>query len=299
MKITGQILLLGSNGYVGRAFANELHQRRLPFVAPVRPACGNLALRENVVRLFDELRPGCVINAAGWPGTPNVDATADFPERCIDSNLGIPAQLARVCTEREIPLGHVSTGCIYFGTPGDAPGFTETHAPNFGFASQDAGLYSRCKDLAEKSIEFFDARSWIWRLRMPFESADGPRNFLSKLLRYPRLLDVRNSISCLPEFVERSVDCITKGVPFGTYNLTNPGSLTTREITAFLEKHGLHPQGGRWEFFSDEAEFLGAAARVRRASCVLDCTKAEQAGIGMRPIGRALEETLSQWRKAR
>jgi dTDP-4-dehydrorhamnose reductase len=292
------ILLLGSNGYVGSAFAKELTARDLQFAAPVRAECGNLADIKNVERLFESIRPSFVINAAGWPGTPNVDATAEFPVRCIESNLSIPSNLASVCAQQGIPLGHVSTGCIYFGTPLDAAGFTEEHAPNFGFASKDAGLYSRCKDLAEQCILRSGTKAWIWRLRMPFESLDGPRNFLSKLLRYPRLLEARNSISCLPEFAARGIDCLVHGIPYGIYNLTNPGALTTREITEHFARVGLLPPGGQWCFFASEEEFLGTVARVRRAACVLDTSKAENAGIGMRPIETALTETLAQWKPA-
>jgi 3,5-epimerase/4-reductase len=292
------ILLLGSNGYIGSAFAKELTARGLPFLAPMRSECGNLAIINNVQRLFETTRPSFVINAAGWPGTPNVDATEQFPVRCIESNVSIPSNLATVCAQKGIPLGHVSTGCIYFGTPPNATGFTEEHPPNFGFASKDAGIYSRCKDLAEQCILRSGGKAWIWRLRMPFESQDGPRNFLSKLLRYPRLLDARNSISCLPEFVARCIDCLLNGIPYGIYNLTNPGALTTREITQYLERVGLLPSTGQWLFFASEEEFLSTVARVRRAACVLDTSKAERAGIGMRPIETALAETLAQWKPA-
>ena len=69
---------------------------------------------------------------------------------------------------------------------------------------------------------------YIWRLRIPFNEVDNPRNYLTKLMRYPRLLEAANSISQLEEFVAATFACWEKRVPFGTYNVTNPGHVTTR-----------------------------------------------------------------------
>ena len=49
-------------------------------------------------------------------------------------------------------------------------------------------------------------------------------------MRYDRLLQAENSLSHLPEFAAACLDCLEKVVPFGTYNMTNPGSVTTRDV---------------------------------------------------------------------
>ena len=71
-----------------------------------------------------------------------------------------------------------------------------------------------------------------------FPSTDSttPRNYLSKLMRYSRLLNATNSISELQEFVEASLLCWEMRVPFGIYNMTNPGAVTTREVADLIKK---------------------------------------------------------------
>ena len=67
------ILLLGSSGYMGQAFATELRRRGDSFIPLTRKAISYADFN----LLFDfvrKLRPEFIINAAGYPGNPNVDA---------------------------------------------------------------------------------------------------------------------------------------------------------------------------------------------------------------------------------
>ena len=141
------------------------------------------------------------------------------------------------------------------------------------------------------------ASCYLWRLRIPFDHVDSPRNYLSKLLSYARLLEAENSISHLGDFVSACLACHEKQVPFGTYNLTNPGTVTTHEVAALLRER-IAP-AKTFDFFSDESEFMRLAAKTPRSNCVMDTTKSETAGIAMRPIAEALDEALSRWSPAR
>ena len=42
---------------------------------------------------------------------------------------------------------------------------------------------------------------------------------------------------------------------------------------------------------------MNEAAKTPRSNCVLDTTKAERAGIGMRPVEEAVRESLSKMAK--
>ncbi|MCX7888004.1 MAG: dTDP-4-dehydrorhamnose reductase, partial [Verrucomicrobiae bacterium] len=86
-------------------------------------------------------------------------------------------------------------------------------------------FYSGCKALGEEVLAGAP-QCYIWRPRLPFNEVDNPRNFLSKLMRYEKLLDVRNSISQLDEFVRACLECWQRRVAFGIYNMTTPGSIT-------------------------------------------------------------------------
>jgi hypothetical protein len=48
----------------------------------------------------------------------------------------------------------------------------------------------------------------------------------------------------------------------------------------------------QFQFFDDEEQFMNKAAKTPRSNCVLDTTKAEKAGIGMRAIEEAMRESI-------
>jgi hypothetical protein len=80
--------------------------------------------------------------------------------------------------------------------------------------------------------------------------------------------------------------CWEKRVPFGTYNVTNPGKVTTREVASLMRKTGVGDK--EFCFFSCEEEFLRLAAKTPRASCVLDPGKILSYGIEMTELHEAI-----------
>ena len=136
-------------------------------------------------------------------------------------------------------------------------------------------------------------QTFIWRLRIPFNGEDSPRNYLSKLVRYARLLEAENSISHLDEFVRACCECWTRRVPFGTYNVTNTGSVTTRRVTELIQQYLLPEKS--YEFFADEAEFMQQAAKTPRSNCVMDNSKLLATGIVMSPVEDAIIRSLQNW----
>lgn len=89
------------------------------------------------------------------------------------------------------------------------------------------------------------------------------------------------------------LDLWQAGAPFGTYNLTNPGYVTTREVVALLRRH-LAPKRD-FSFFTSDAEFYATAAKTPRSNCVLDSQKAIAAGARLPEVGEALEEAVTSW----
>jgi len=203
--------------------------------------------------------------------------------------------LADVLGARGIRWGHVSSGCIYNGAHADGSGFTEDDEPEFVISDSRAGWYAHTKWMAERLLR--DAPGVvIWRPRIPFEPHDNERNYLTKLMRYDRLLEVRNSISHLEEFAAATVQSLQDRIPDGIYNATNPGSILTSEAAEALRRHGVCRK--EFQFFSSEAEFLSHPGRVYRASCVLSPGKLAAHGIRMFDVHESLERTLRAWKSA-
>ena len=179
-----------------------------------------------------------MINAAGSTGKPNVDACELVNYESLLGNAVFPGIIREVCEDIKISWGHVSSGCIYSGRRPDGKGWREEDEPNFSFRSSPCSFYSGTKALGEEVLEGAE-NCFIWRLRIPFNHESSPRNYLQKLLNYENLLEAENSVSHLGEVCQKCIECFTKEVEPGVYNMTNPGSITTSQVTNWMIEEGL------------------------------------------------------------
>jgi dTDP-4-dehydrorhamnose reductase len=279
---------------VGQAYQALLKRKGLAF-RNLRRSDVDYANAATLRAAFLADKPEFVINAAGYTGKPNVDACELHKAECLLGNAVLPGIVAQACEAAGIPWGHVSSGCIYSGDGPGEKGFTERDEPNFTFRSNHCSFYSGTKGLGEEVLAG-RPNVFIWRLRIPFDGVENPRNYLTKLMRYPRLLEATNSISELDEFVDATLACWTKRVPFGTYNVTNPGKVTTREVVELIRRSGVCRKD--FSFFSSEDEFMRTAAKTPRSNCVMDSSKLAAVGIELTPVQDALERDLKGWKKA-
>jgi len=312
------ILLLGATGYIGEAFARALRDRKQEFIALSRKQFDYTRF-DVLLEFLRKNRPTFLVNAAGYTGKPNVDACEDAKADTLAGNTLFPEMLAHACLVENISWGHVSSGCIFSGAkivenavtrvekdmtkPGlrDLPetnhdavrGYTETDHPNFTFRDPPCSFYSGTKGLAEEVIAGM-GQSYIWRLRIPFDEYDNPRNYLSKLQRYEKVYDNVNSISHRADFVNACLDLWEKQAPFGTYNITNPGYITSHQVVRMIER--ILKADRKFDYWKDDAEFYHIAAKTPRSNCVLDVSKLLAAGIKIRPVEEALEQSLHNWK---
>lgn len=295
------IYLLGGTGYVGQYFQNYFQKRGLAHRV-FRRAEIDYADVATLTKALRQGKPDFLINAAGYTGKPNVDACEDDKTNCLFGNAILPGRISEACAEAGIPWGHVSSGCIYTGRRADGQGFTENDLPNFTFRQNNCSFYSGTKALGEEILAT-DPQCYIWRLRIPFDHRDNPRNYLTKLMRYSTLLEAENSISQLEEFVQSTFACFEKSVPFGTYNVTNPGFVTTRQVTEMILAEGerrksagqANPFPESFQFFSSEADFMTKAARTPRSNCVMSANKLAATGVQLTPVNEAIETALRTW----
>jgi dTDP-4-dehydrorhamnose reductase len=288
------ILLLGGSGYVGQVFQRFLGDRGIDFISLSRESV-DYTRREILLSTLRSARPDFLINCAGYTGKPNVDACEDDKAACLFGNAVLPGIIAGACRETGTPWGHVSSGCIYNHRRADGAGFSETDEPNFSFRTNHCSFYSGTKALGEEILDGEDD-CYVWRLRIPFNEVDSPRNYLTKMMRYDRLLRAENSLSQLDEFVRACWECRERRVPAGIYNVTNPGHVTTEEVVDLIRQSGVCRK--EFSFFDDEDEFMRKAARTPRSNCVLDTAKLEATGIRMTEVHEAVETALRNWRPA-
>jgi len=290
-------IVLGKTGYIGSAFVKYLQENDINHVALSRRDVDYTDEKTFIKYLKDgwnntnhhfwKLQGGGIINCAGFIGKPNVDACELAKADTLIGNSVLPERLARICGELSVPFIHISSGCIYGGYDKD---FTENDPPNFDF--QNGSFYSGSKALAERLIAGVNRNSYIFRLRIPFDEHSSPRNYITKMLSYDKLLNAVNSMSHRKDFVTACIESVLGKIPHGIYNLTNPGSIDTKAVIRMIEKH-LPGEKRDFTFYENEEVFLGDVT-APRSNCVLDTSKME-AVLGskkMRPLEAALEESI-------
>jgi dTDP-4-dehydrorhamnose reductase len=283
------ILLLGATGYIGQAFARELRQRQQPFTA-LRRGAVDYTRFDVLLKYLRDARPAFVVSAAGYTGKPNVDACEIARADTLQGNTLLPQTIAQACAAANIPWGHVSSGCIYSGakiehignliaekdltrpdlktllTKNRAAfhGFTETDEPNFCFRQPPCSFYSGTKALAEEAITGL-GQSYIWRLRIPFDEFDNPRNYLSKSSAIPRFMTMSIPSRTAPTSCAPASTC-GNGARLSASTMSPiPASSPPAHV---VDADQTASPARRFEFWQNDEEFYRVAAKTPRSNCV-------------------------------
>lgn len=264
---TAKIAVLGG-GYIGSLVVNDLTTRGYNVSLLTREKCdySNQISLTHYLSINDITH---VINCSGFTGRPNVDECEVKKELCWDLNVVVPLTVARVCNRLGICIIHISSGCIYQGY---SKIFTEDDVPNFGMFDHSS-FYSKTKHAFETLVEHIPIK--ILRIRMPIcTTLDNSRNYISKILKYPKLIDAVNSKTYIPDLLG-FIDAIlrSKYVNWGKhrdiYNVVNGGALSTKEVVRILNSKGI-------ELTPEWVEIKDLPISAPRSNCVLDNTKASE-----------------------
>lgn len=271
-----KILIFG-NGYLG----NRLLQAWPEAVMSMAMIDDKAA----VLKALDEHKPDAVVNCAGMTGTPNVDWCESHLAETFRSNAIGPMVLAEACQEKSIYLLHLGSGCIFYGPSPDPAGWRETD-----FANPSA-FYSRTKYAADLVLSKIP-NVGIARLRMPIDSAPGPRNLINKLSQYKQIVDVENSVTVVDDLVSVLHQLVEKkGV--GIFHVVNPSTMRHRDLLA-LYKELVDPNHACEWIKPEELVTRGLAVKAR-SNCILQSKRLAELGIQMRPIDVALRDTMEKY----
>lgn len=281
------VLIFGGAGYIGSKLKELYPDAALPKA--------DIADPRDVRKALDEIKPDIVINAAGRTGKPNVDWCEDHKEETLRANVTGPLVLLNECMKRNIYLVHIGSGCIYDGdgpvhrSPpeadegGGGKGFTEEDAPNF-----TGSFYSLSKAMSDQLLKPFPVLQL--RIRMPFDGSRSPRNLLTKLVGYKKVLDRDNSITYMPDFFTALTTLVEKRAT-GIYNVVNPGPVSPYKIM-MKYKELIDP---KHTFERLELKDLPTVTKAARSNCILSGVKLAQEGIVMRHSDEAIREALEEF----
>lgn len=281
------ILITGSTGYIGSEFCRQLSANSIQYIKVSHEEIN----KKNLINLIKNNNITHIINCAAFVGVPNIEACENQKDKCIYGNIILPLLLKNISEEMDIIFCHISTGCLYNGKSPHESGWNENDIPNFTFEFNNCSFYTGTKVISENLIKDYE-KSYIWRIRLPFENIHNSRNYISKIINYDNLITNFNSISNKQEFVAACIESIQKSIPFGTYNITNSGYISAKDIVDKLCKTVMPNKKAN---FLTIDEFYKKINSMPRSNCVIDNSKILSYGIALSEVNESVDKCLKDW----
>ena len=270
-----KILIVG-NGQVGSALATSLAEHSIE------------QWKKDIADLTSEdlarIAPDAVINAAGKTDLKWCDENA---REAFRSNVEAPVELYQRIVQQPKPIRflHFSSGCIWDG-PYDQNGkpFTPSHP------ARPAAYYSWTKAASDLLLLAENPTSVaILRPRQVYSDAVAPRNTISKLLRYPKLIDTPNSMSSMDVITDTVKHCLSNSDWSGIWNIYDSGIITPYQVGVMLAEAGLREQPEK--FTKDE---LDSFHKPKRVDTVLYDERFERL-LKPEPVEKKMRETIARY----
>ncbi len=274
--MVGKTIVFGA-GFIGTRLANEFGYTLIG-KQNLDPS-NFLALRA----FIEEEKPEVIINAVVKIGDPTSDWCESHRGETLESNLLVPANLARICKENEIYFVHMSSGCIFNGN-NNGEGFKEKDTPN----NYGNSFHLDTKVLTEEYLAGYNPL--IIRLKMPIDSRPHKRNLITKLLKYSKVIDEKNSMTLVPDLI-KTIKHLVDNRKTGTYNVFNPGTISAKEILN-LYKGVIDPNH---EFEVIPLDQLGTT--TRRANSYMNTDKLKAEGIVLQEIHEGVKNCLIEYKE--
>lgn len=276
-----RVLVTGGNGQLGRAFANLI-----PAAVVLDRRALDIADTGAVYRAFEEHRPEVVYNTAAYTA---VDRAEVEPEQARLINVDAVVNLANAARDNDCLLVQYSSDYVFRG---DAGPYTELDR------TLPASVYGRTKLQSEVAARASGNRYLIIRTSWVF--GDG-HNFVKSIVgaaaRHPELTvvdDQRGRPTYAPDLAEGSAALVAAGCS-GVYNLSGGGEPGTWAdvAEAAIQAAGLTARVRRVTTAQYYAGKQGPVA-PRPANSELDCSKAGEAGVNLRPWRAAVAEYVKE-----
>ena len=255
------LLFGGKTGWIGGKLIALLEEQGKKYVV----AESRTEDRNNVIAEIEKVKPTHILNAAGVTGRPNVDWCEDNRMETIRANVIGVLNIADICASKGIHHLLYATGCIFEYDDSHViggNGFTEEEKANF-----HGSFYSHTKAYVEDLLREYPT-TCVLRVRMPISDDLNARNFVTKIVKYDRVVNIPNSMTVLTELLPVSLAMAERKLS-GIYNFCNPGAISHNEVLDLYKEH-VDPSYTYTNFTVEEqAKILKAG----RSNNTLDHTK--------------------------
>jgi len=230
-----------------------------------------------------KINPEIIINCIGNVGS-NVDECEKDLDKTLTANTFVPIILAEAALRNNIRLIHISSGCIYhYDYSKDLP-IGEDKLPDFFEL-----FYSRTKIYADQAIValFHKYHILITRIRVPLDDRPHPKNILTKLVNYRKVIDIPNSVTYIPDFIKALKHLIGINAK-GIYNVVNKGGLSYPQL---MDVYRQYVTDFKYEVIDYKK------LNIVRTNLVLSTKKLENTGFQVRDIKEVLQECIENYLK--
>lgn len=198
---------------------------------------------------INDYRPEMIINAAG---KTDLKFCENDPHECFRCNVTAPLEVYRQLIKSRpggrVPYIMLSSGCVWEGP------YRESGEPFFPSTPVNPQcFYSWTKAICDQmllSMQHSMHPIYILRPRLLYSHYNSPRNTLLKLIKYPKLLTVPNSITSV-NTVEKTIRTIADTWVFGPdskiINCYDANTITPYEIGLMLHSAGLREKPEKLE----------------------------------------------------
>eukprot|EP00551_Chaetoceros_affinis_P003767 CAMPEP_0203661572 /NCGR_PEP_ID=MMETSP0088-20131115/59679_1 /ASSEMBLY_ACC=CAM_ASM_001087 /TAXON_ID=426623 /ORGANISM="Chaetoceros affinis, Strain CCMP159" /LENGTH=351 /DNA_ID=CAMNT_0050524251 /DNA_START=79 /DNA_END=1134 /DNA_ORIENTATION=- len=312
----------GKTGWIGGLMVDMVAKKGIE----VKAAESRIEQRETVEKELDEFKPTHVLMSAGITGRPNIDWCEDNKPATIRTNVIGTLNVVDLCNMKNIHCTVYATGCIFKYDEahplGSGIGFTEDSFPNFaesfysetkGYMEQMLKCYPSCLTLRvrmpisddlihrnfitkiakyERVVNIPNSMTVLTEVRMPISDDLIHRNFITKIAKYERVVNIPNSMTVLTEMLPASLAMAQKGLT-GVYNFTNPGVISHNECLDLYTKY-IDPT---YTYKNFTVEEQAKVIKAGRSNNELDTTKLMEdmpEGIEINDIKTAVEKCFQR-----
>lgn len=290
-------LVTGAGGQVGSEIVEQGKLRGYTIIATDRTSLDITdAEATKAIMLIEE--PDVVINAAAYTAVDK--AETDIVQAYAINQQG-PYNLASACSERHIPLLHISTDYIFDGDKSSP--YTENDSPN------PRGVYGASKLAGERSIAKVLCCHYIIRVAWVFGSTGN--NFVRTILRLAQktseltvVADQRGNPTWARDIAMTLLDIADKQfkgrpIPYGTYHYVSKESASWFSFAnATIEEAKKQSMLSNEPIVTSIATSEFPTPAIRPKNSTLNCDKITSALDIVQPDWHAaLKNVVAAWRQ--
>jgi len=276
------VLILGT-GFIGQRLAQSLGDSYV--VHNIRAEINDMnALTSTLNDFMIDHKVDVIINAIGKTGKKNVDDCETEQIATFYTNVVGLINLATYCQMNSIYLIHIGSGCVYYDDKLETSLLRSEEDPAYPIST-----YSKSKYAGDLFLSTLQNVASL-RIRMPIDYIHSERNLLTKLIKYDKVLGIKNSITCIPDFIN-VVKNFIENKHTGIYNVVNEGVISPAQIMLmYSEKYPTH----KFEIVHEMSQ-LGDLIKKNRSNCILSISKLNSIGIQMPHVRKSVAQIIEKY----